>query len=223
MLARDAMKAAITVDFVPLLREAGFKGTYPTWRLTKGDDVLVVRLVIGGYPEGTYAEFSVLLAVVPHSWWAWTHDEATNGLFASTSKPGRDQAHDGFSFVLDPRGEVWDSDHAWKVNSPADAKGVSAQMTAALSEHGLEQLVELTETGRLLELYGSGSRPLVSSVAGAIWEDDVVQAVLLTDIGGPELRDVCQRLEQYDPREESSATPLHTAAWCRKRWGDYHR
>ena len=45
---------------------------------------------------------------------------------------------------------------------------------------------------------------------------DIVRAVLLSDVGGPELDEVCQRLNSF-AGHDFAELPLATARWARQR------
>lgn len=204
---------------MPTLRAVGFTGTYPTWRLERGGDVAVVNIQSGQYNEGTHGTFYGNLAVVPPSWWAWTHECAPDTFWGSASKPGRAHDWDGlYRGRLRRPGKRKDDSSAWTwtVDSPGQARAAASEMTAALNDGGLSGVLELMGPGRMLAAVRSGAIDESSPVLDRPGMRDVVLAVLLTDVGGPELDDVCRRLDQWAGREFSEL-PLATASWARRR------
>lgn len=217
VLAKDALKSAVKDGFVPTLRAAGFKGTYPTWRLERDGDTAVVNIQSGRYNEGTHGTFYVNLSVVPPSWWAWTHECAPDSPWGSSSQPGRAHDWDGLyrGRLMSP-GKLIGGPPQWTVDSPAHARAASAEMTAALNDVGMAEMLELMGPGRMLSALRSGAIDATSPVGDRAGMRDIVFAVLLTDVGGPELNDVCQRLDQWAGRHFSEL-PLATASWARRR------
>lgn len=213
------MKTAVKEDLVPTLKAVGFKGTYPTWRLERHGDVAVVNIQSGQYNEGTHGTFYGNLAVVPPSWWAWTHECAPDTFWGSASKPGRAHDWDGLyrGRLLRP-GKRKDDPSEWTVDSPAQARAVATEMTAALNGGGLSEVLELMGPGRMLAAVQSGAIDETSPILDRPGMRDIVLAVLLTDVGGPELDDVCRRLDQWAGRDFSEL-PLTTASWARRRAG----
>ncbi|MFC7488129.1 DUF4304 domain-containing protein [Knoellia sp. CPCC 206453] len=217
MLARDALKLAVKANVVPTLRAAGFKGTYPTWRLEHDGDTAVVSIQSGQYNEGTYGSFYVSLSVVPPCWWVWTHECAQETPWGSSSKPGRALPWDGlYRGLLIPPGKRNHDSTEWTVDSLAQARAASAEMTAALQDVGIRTMLGLMGPGRMLTALRSGAIDATSPVLDRPGMRDVVLAVLLTDVGGPELDKVCRRLDQWAGREFSEL-PLTTASWARRR------
>ncbi|MFC7487909.1 DUF4304 domain-containing protein [Knoellia sp. CPCC 206453] len=217
MLAKDALKSAVKGNVVPTLRAAGFKGTYPTWRLERDGDTAVVNIQSGQYNEGTHGTFYVNLSVVPPSWWAWTHECAPDSPWGSSSQPGRAHDWDGlYRGRLMRPGQHNDDSSEWTVNSPEQARAASAEMAAALNDVGMAEMLELMGPGRMLSALRSGAIDATSPVLDRPGMRDIVLAVLLTDVGGPELDEVCQRLDQRAGRDYSEL-PLATASWARRR------
>lgn len=134
------MKSAVRDNMVPTLKAAGFKGTYPTWRLEREGDVAVVNIQSGQYNEGTQGTFYVNLAVVPPSWWAWTHECAPDTFWGSASKPGRAHDWDGLyrGRLLRP-GKRRGPSAKWTVDSLAQAKVVVAEMASAPERRRFER------------------------------------------------------------------------------------
>lgn len=95
MLARLALKHALQSEFVPALRAAGFRGTFPTWRLVRDGHVAVVHVHSGQYNEGSRADFEVMMSVVSPAWWAWMHECAHETIWGSSSRSGREHFTDG--------------------------------------------------------------------------------------------------------------------------------
>jgi hypothetical protein len=93
--ARDALKTALRTDVVPVLRTAGFRGTFPTWRLERHGDVALVNVQASKYDVGVHGDFFVNLSVVPPSWWAWTHECAAQTMWGSNSQEGHAREWDG--------------------------------------------------------------------------------------------------------------------------------
>ncbi|WP_163562473.1 DUF4304 domain-containing protein [Janibacter melonis] len=227
MRARDALKQALREEFVPTLRAAGFKGTYPTWRLPAGDAVAVVSIYAGQYNEGTYGTFDVMMAVVTPAWSEWQADDVS-GIWGSPTKPGRERYWDGIARLtltpLTPTNSLYD----WMINSVKDAQTVAHQMTQALNAGQLANLLRLTNPDELLADLTTIANLPPGKVHTYGWQWDygphmalVAHAVLLSDHGGPELEAACQRLEQWkDPDPARTQRPSllpETAQWARDR------
>ncbi|WP_252975700.1 DUF4304 domain-containing protein [Janibacter melonis] len=239
MRAKDALKQALREEFVPTLRAAGFKGTYPTWRLPAGDAVAVVSIFAGQYNEGTYGTFDVMMAVVTPAWSEWQADDVSS-LWGSVTKrgerhplralpqPGREHYWDGLARLtltpLTPTKSLYD----WMIDSVEDAQTVARQMTEALNAGQLANLLRLTDPDELLADLTTIANLSPGKVHSYGWEWDrgphmalVAHAVLLSDYGGPELEAACQRLEQWkDPDPKITTRPLfvpETAQWARDR------
>jgi hypothetical protein len=211
------MRTALRTNVVPVLRRAGFRGTFPTWRLERHGDVAVVNVQSGQYNEGTHGEFYVNLSVVPPSWWAWTHECAAQTMWGSDSKDGNAKESDGlYRGRLARLGGRGSKAFEWTVDSAEQAKTVSAAMARALEDGSLETMLDLMGPGRMLSAVRSGRIDRETPVQDRAGMRDMVEAVLLTEMGGPELEEVCQRLDQFAGRDFSDL-PLATASWARNR------
>ena len=149
MRAKDALKQALREEFVPALRAAGFKGTYPTWRLQVGDTTAVVTILAGQYNEGTYGTFEGAMSVVTPAWKEWLESEFSGGWY-EPRKPGREQYWDGIArLALTPLNRSGGRS-GWTIDSVDDAKIVARQMTEALNAGQLANLLRLTDPAELL-------------------------------------------------------------------------
>ncbi|MDF2091605.1 DUF4304 domain-containing protein [Knoellia sp. 3-2P3] len=216
MLAKEALKGALRTEFGPLLRSLGFRGAFPTWRLQQGDDVAVVDIQPGRYNEGDFGDFYVNLAIVPAAWWAWTHECAGDTPWGSDSPKGRAREWDGLyrarSAPDDGQGR---SDAGWPLDGVEEAATVAARMTSALPG-ALDPLLELLRPGRLLDAMHSGLIDDQTPLNDRPGMRDIVRAVLLTEVGGTELQEACQRLDSW-AGHDFAELPLATASWARRR------
>lgn len=219
VLARMALKQALRAEFVPALRGAGFRGTFPTWRLVRDGHVAVVHVATAG--EGSHGDFQVMTAVVSPAWWAWKHECPHVTIFGSESQSGKERFTDGVYQRLLRRGSImpasksWEWGWEWEMTSVEDATLIAADTTQSLVTTGIPKLLELMDPEVLLQAVTSG----------AIDEDlrldrpgmkDMVLAALLSDVGGKDLERVCRRLDKWAGRAHSDL-PLATATWARQR------
>ncbi|WP_191563197.1 DUF4304 domain-containing protein [Janibacter melonis] len=221
MRARDALKQALREEFVPTLRAAGFKGTYPTWRLQVGDTTAVVTILAGQYNEGTYGTFEGAMSVVTPAWKEWLESEFSGGWY-EPRKPGREQYWDGIArLALTPLNRSGGRS-GWTIDSVDDAKIVARQMTEALNAGQLANLLRLTDHAELLaDLATITSSPPFAKFHDNGWHWDagypdalIAHAVQLSDHGGPEFEAACQRLERWgNPRPKA----INAAQWARGR------
>lgn len=225
MRARDALKQALRDDFVPTLRVAGFKGTYPTWRLHTGDTVAVVTVLAGQYNEDTYGTFEVAMSIVTPAWKEWLESKFSGGWY-EPRKPGREQHWDGIArLTLTPLTRT-NSLYDWMIDSVDDAKTVARQMTEALDAGQLANLLRLTHPDELLtDLDIINSLP-PGEVHGYGWLWDgsgsqraaIAHAVQLSEHGGPEFDAACRRLEHPTSRFTGmTQLEANTARWARAR------
>jgi hypothetical protein len=218
-LARVALKQALQTEFVAALRGAGFRGTFPTWRLVRDGHVAVVHVATEG--EGSHGYFQVMTAVVSPAWWAWKHECPHVTIFGSESRSGKEHFTDGVyqrrlrRASIMPASKSWESEWEWEMTLVEDATLVVADMTQSLVSTGMPKLLELMDPEVLLQAVTSG----------AIDEDlrldrpgmkDMILAALLSDVGGKDLEQVCRRLDKWAGRDYSDL-PLATAAWARQR------
>lgn len=198
------MKQALRDDFVPTLRAAGFKGTYPTWRLHTGDTVAVVTILAGQYNEDTYGTFEVMMSVVTPAYKEWLEDENRRHGW-KPRKPGREQVWDGIARMtlspLNPR----DGRHDWTIDSVADAHTAARQMTEALNAGQLANLLRLTDPAELLADLTTIANLPPTKFRYNRWHWDtgpeaalIAHAVLLSDYGGTEFDAACERLERWE-------------------------
>jgi hypothetical protein len=219
VLARVALKQALQTEFVPALRGAGFRGTFPTWRLVRDGHVAVVHVATEG--EGSHGYFQVMTAVVSPAWWAWKHECPHVTIFGSESRCGKEHFTDGVyqrrlrRASIMPASKSWESEWEWEMTLVEDATLVAADMTQSLVTTGMPKLLELMDPEVLLQAVKSG----------AIDEDlrldrpgmkDMILAALLSDVGGKDLEQVCRRLDKWAGRDYSDL-PLATATWARQR------
>lgn len=217
--ARNALKQALRAEFVPALRGAGFRGTFPTWRLVRDGHVAVVHVATEG--EGSHGFFQVMTAVVSPAWWAWKHECPHVTIFGSESRSGKEQFTDGVYQRQLRRGSImpastsWEWEWEWEMTSVEDATLIAADMTQSLVTTGMPKLLELMDPEVLLQAVTSG----------AIDEDlrldrlgmkDMILAALLSHVGGKDLERVCRRLDKWAGRAYSDL-PLATATWARQR------
>lgn len=218
MVAKDALRQAVKTDLGPFLRAVGFVGTFPVWRLHREGDIAVVEVWADKYNEGTYGQFYLTVAVVPPAWWAWTHECAVDHPRGSTSREGRAREWDGlYCALLAPPGPG--PREAWEVDSVARAMEVSAGMTDAIRGRGLPSMLELMGPGRMLAALRAGRIDDTTPVRDRPGMRELVEAVLLTEVGGAELEQACLRLDALaeEPYPEIFAA---TAALARRRSGE---
>lgn len=213
MSARDVLREAVAVDFVPFIRSVGFTGTFPTWRLRRDGDVGVVELWGDKYNEGPYGQFFLSVAVVPPAWWAWTHECAADHPRGSTSREGREREWDGLYRALLTPSRVRGAE-AWEVDSVAGAKVAAAGMTEAMRISGLPSLLALMGPGRMLAALRTGGIDDSTPVRDQPGMRELVEAVLLTDIGGLALEGACRRLDNL-AKQPYGDIYAATAAWAR--------
>jgi hypothetical protein len=220
MTARDALKVALREYVAPILRAAGFRGSYPTWRRAEpSGDVAIVNVQPSVYNEGDFGEFYVNLAVVPAPWWMW-QQECLSKISPLEAAPGKQpMEYNGlYRARLAPRGTRTPGTYQWVVDSVDGASRTAAAMAAALEEQGLPALQEFLTPGRMLEAVRSGH---LEREAPAVFDrpgmKDVVMAVLLSEVGGRKLGAVCERLDRFDGAEGWRAVSGATAAWARNR------
>jgi hypothetical protein len=219
MLARDALTAAFRDAVVPLLRAAGFKGTYPTWRRAEeSGDVAIVNLQAGSYNESGFGEFYVNLAAVPEPWWAW-QSECYAVVSPLAGEIGNVPAeYNGlYRSRLAPRGTRTAGTHRWTVTSTDGARDAAADIAAALVASGLPTLTTYLDRGRLLDALRTGQLEQESAAFDRPGMRDVALAVLLSDIGGPELDLVCDRLTRFRGAPGWQNVSTATAAWATDR------
>ncbi|MGG5258672.1 DUF4304 domain-containing protein [Phycicoccus avicenniae] len=215
MLARDALRQAVKTTLAPALRAQGFRGTYPTWRLQREGDVVLVNLFGNKFNEGPYGDFALSIGVVPAAWWAWSHECAQGDiLFESESRPGKEQPWDClYSTAVRPRGRR----EQWPVDANQDVTGVGEAMTAA-ALRALPAVLELTGPGQLAAAIQAGKAALTGASSAISGGPEMSLAVLLSDIGGAELVAACTTLESV-AEHSTSPMPRRTLPWVRRRAG----
>jgi hypothetical protein len=222
MTARDGLQVALREHAVPVLQAAGFSGTYPTWRRADpSGDMAIVNVQSSPYNEHDFEEFYLNLAVVPKPWWIWTR-ECYSRVSPLAGTPGKqpNESHGLYRQRLAPNGTRTPGTYSWAVDSAEDARRIAATMAASLEQRGLPALGEFLDRAHMLEAVRSG---LLERECPEVFDrpgmTDVILGVLLSDVGGPELDAVCDRLDRFDGavgwREVSTAT----AAWARTRAG----
>jgi hypothetical protein len=225
MLARNALKAAFREAVVPLLRAAGFKGTYPTWRWA-GDagGVAIVNVQAGPYNEGDFGESYVNIAVVPEPWWAWQSE-----CYAVVSPLAREigkapAEYNGlYRARLAPPGTHTPGSHTWTVTSANSAQDAAAGVAAALAANGLSTLTTYMNRENLLDALRNGQLERESTTFDRPGMRDVALAVLLSDSGGPELDRVCDRLTHFRGAPGWQSVCTATAAWATDRASSHSR
>lgn len=215
MLARDALRQAVKTTLAPALRANGFRGTYPTWRLEREGDVVVVNLFGSKFNEGPYGDFLLTVGVVPASWWAWSHECAQgSSAFESESRPGKEQPWDCLSSkIVRPRGRR----EQWPVDADQDVTAVAEAMTAA-ALRALPAALALTGPGRLAAAVEADKVRLTSLAAGIPGGQEMALAVLLSDLGGARLTAACAALEKA-AEDSPSPMPRRTLPWVLHRAG----
>lgn len=98
------------------------------------------------------------------------------------------------------------------------ATTLAAEMTQSLVTTGLPRLLKLTNPEVLLQSLRSGAIDEDSRAMDRPGMKDMMVAALLSDPGGPDLEEVCRRLDEFAGRDYSDL-PLATAAWARHRAG----
>jgi hypothetical protein len=215
VLAKDALKAAARTELVPLLWSHGFRGSFPIWRLQRDDDCAVVEIQAGLYNEGESGQFYLKLALVPGVWWDWTHECARLTPWGSASKAGKAREWDGlYRADLAPTGRSHDG-IPWTVDGPGQAAAVAVDMAATLGVV-LDATLDLLQPSALLVALESGAIDDQTPVNDRPGMPDIVRAVLLSDVGGPELDAVCQRLNSFAGHDYAELA-LATATWARQR------
>lgn len=215
MLARDALRQAVKTTLAPALRARGFRGTYPTWRLQREGDVVLVNLFGSQFNEGPYGDFLLTIGVVPAAWWSWSHECAVgHSLFESGSRPGKEQPWDCLSSkIVRPRGRR----EQWPVDADQDVTAVAEAMTAA-ALRALPAALALTGPGRLAAAVEADKVRLTSLAAGIPGGQEMALAVLLSDLGGARLVAACAALEKA-AEHSPSPMPRRTLPWVRHRAG----
>lgn len=72
LVGRRALNAMLTTRFGPFLREHGFRGSRPTWRLSNAQgDVAIANAQASQWGTVESARFCVNLGLVPEPLWAW--------------------------------------------------------------------------------------------------------------------------------------------------------
>ena len=214
MNALDLLKGAVREAVVPVLRREGYRGSFPTWRLTAPTgDVAVVNLQSSQWNSREQAQVFVNIAVVPEVWWKWLREcdpwpggpakqpMEYHGLF-------RDRLHRVPGRALDTSRQVW------TVTSADSAQAMARNLATVLERDGLPVLRRYLNRAALLSDLRSDR--LVTWRDGAAQRDQAL-AVLLSDEGGPELEEVCERLDAFDGAVGMREVSRRTASWARSR------
>ena len=162
MTARDGLKVALREHAVPVLRAAGFRGTYPTWRRADpSGDVAIVNVQSSLYHEQDFGEFYVNLAVVPKSWWIWARECYSRvSPLAATAGKQPNESHGLYRQRLAPEGMRKPGTYSWAINSAEDARPIVATMAASLEQRGLPALREFLDRDQSAPVGLSATAPV---------------------------------------------------------------
>ncbi|GAA3209473.1 hypothetical protein GCM10010532_033220 [Dactylosporangium siamense] len=173
----------------PVLREAGFTGTAPTWRLLSGrGDFAVVQLASSRWNTADEVRFEVNLALVPQPWWRFSTR------FLLDRAPRTPRFHDGlFDKQCHPERRCAGRRHpvlgrdGWVVRDAASADVCAEVLRAELTTVVIPELVALQHRGTLIATL----RAEAQDWGVAVWHRlprKVAIALLMLDEGpGPEL------------------------------------
>jgi hypothetical protein len=161
-LIDDIVKAAIT----PILRAADFKGSKPTWRRVRSDDVAVVNVQLSSANNASSGRFTINLGL-----------ELPRVREVLIGRRIADQRFDASDCVFQVRiGQLMaiQSDWWWHVDEGIDATGLIAEVSRTLGEDGLPWLdagVDLERFGKLVEgRAGVQERAALALAAGQVAE-----------------------------------------------------
>ncbi len=202
--AAEAFRLMLRDRIGPALREAGFKGSSPTWTFTasRGDLALVNVQRSRWSPPGE-VRFAVNLSVLPEPWWRWCQQAGLAG--APSSKPK--EYHGLWRHRLRPRSPSVTAPGTaggwWIVRDAASAAAAADDVIAGLRDEALPTLMRLTDRQELLaEVRGGGF------IQGPV-------AVLLSDEGpSTELDAVLEEMATCEDEDMRNIDAL-MIPWCR--------
>ena len=206
----DHLRAALRDIVAPSLRDAGFRGSGQTWRLASaGGDVAVVNVQLSQWNTDAEATAYLNLAVLPAAWWAWLRESGAAG----GEQPG--EVHGLYRARLEPLPTHRGAPGGWECWDEVSARLAARDMRSRLlSSDGLPAVRRLLSPERFTQALRDGQAGVLSGSRG--W-CDVGLAVLLSDVGGDELDEVCDRLLATDgprPWREHAAAVVR---WARAR------
>ncbi|MBM2620611.1 DUF4304 domain-containing protein [Actinoplanes sp. LDG1-06] len=188
----------------PPLREAGFKGSAPTWRLrSPAGDVAIVNLQKSSYNDGDEVNFYVNLAVLPAAWWEYLIDETPQ------RRPANPVERDGLlRRRLDPPVKFRLRD-GWVVGGADDADDGGIVLGEQLEQVAIPELRALLDPG--------GLAAFVEGDAPGWWVTRRKELALAYAVAGEGMTPRLQRvLDDFD-RSPHDPRDAKQAAWLRRR------
>jgi len=191
---------------VPVLREAGYRGTAGTYTLTApGGDVAIVNLQKSRWNSADEVAFTVNLAIVPVPWFDWQQKE--HGL---ASKARLREYHGLWRDRLRPSPTLSEERDFWVVRDETTADACAADVTAKLRQDGLPRLSSLLDRPALIEAVRAGDFGFIKM------SPTLPLAVILSDHGpSRELEDAVRSLQADQGWLEASRN--EAVGWIRDR------
>ena len=206
----DRLRAALREIVAPALRAEGFRGSGQTWRLSSADgDVAVVNVQLSQWNNDAEATAYVNLAVLPAAWWAWQRER-------SGSTAGRlPMETDGlYRARLEPRAGSRSRPGGWECWDEVSARVAAREMRERLVTEAVPLLRALLVRERFAQALRDGE---VGDFSGYRGWCDVGLAVVLSDVGGAELDEVCDRLLGAGGSPGWRARAEEVVGWARRR------
>lgn len=211
------LKAAARASALPVLKQAGFVGRWPTWnREDRHGDVATVNITSGKWTQGDYGEYFVNLAVSPRPWLQWWY-EWQMGSFDLQ----RDRACDESGLYrsrLAPAGIVQPGSYKWLVTADHPVADTAAAITAILQHEGIPRLNRYQDRRFLIDALARDPSAHDFYLAPDVVVVPVVaQAVLLSDDGPSRaLDEVCASLDAIRGPDQARRLAREAARWVRK-------
>ncbi len=188
--AQDLLKGAWASEVVPVLRSRGFKGSWPTWRLTnERGDVAIVNVQGSMGSDRTRAAFYLNLAFAPSAWLEWRSTLGTGPVGKSVH-----EYHGLWRDRLEPASGLGH----WSLTDAASAAEAVREVLHLLDREGLPAIEPLLDRAVLLQTIRTGNLGHIDRSFDAYYA--TAEAVIVADAGNPaELEDVLARVPGDEP------------------------
>lgn len=209
---QELLKASVKELVVPLLRDHGFKGSYPTWTCSNAqEDTAVVNVQLSAFNTRDAASAYVNLAVAPQPWRAWTAARLDQPLAKAVKES------DG---LWRQRLGPTHTHGRWEVTDVNSAREAAEDIAERLRLEALPTLMPMLDREVMIETVRSGSLGEMPRSSFELYYE-MALAVLLADEGpSPELLHVIESLKQR-PTEVATWPDQRTRllAWLQQRAG----
>lgn len=209
MTAQLLLDEALSRLVVPVLRDAGFKGSGKTWRRRNElGDVAIVNVQSSMSSTHEQVRCIINLSIAPLPWLSWFAHSLQKEVPKNPSESWglyRDRLH-----AASPKGswETW-----WSIQTEAEAETAALDMVQKLRAEGLPTLTRLLDRDRLLQALRTTRKGLSPTTAGR-----GVALLLAESAASRELEAVLEGL-RTDATKEQREYADKFDAWVRSQGG----